>query len=224
MWQTASTLASGVIANEQPISVNPGSTGDIDPANNSDTAYNDRNYSSMFGGGPGGRRQSLEARQAAMTRDQWQNFLEVYRPVEQELMDSAMQTDFSAEGDAAGRDAQVSATASKGMLARNLSRLGTSMTAEQAAAVRRRQQQTGSKSIAQAENVTRKTMSDSRSQLLQGLVGIGRGVATGSMGGINAAANNAANQEMAINQGRAAAQNSNMATAASLAAMLIMLA
>lgn len=161
------------------------------------------------------RRRQLEARQAAITRDQWQNFIDVYRPVEQDLLERAMQTDFSKEGDEAGQDAAVAAQSSKGMLARNLSRMGSKMTPEQAEAVRRRAQLGETKSVAKAENTTRRTLYDTRGNLLAGLVQVGRGVATGAMGGLNSAANNAARTEMMLNQGAAAAQNQNMSMAAS---------
>lgn len=172
--------------------------------------------------GPNPRRLQLEARQAAITRDQWQNFLEVYRPVETDLLSKAMQTDFTVEGDEAGIDAAAGARASRGTLARNLSRLGTRMTPEQAEAVRRRANLSETKITARAENTTRRTLYDTRGNLLAGLVGIGRQVATGAAGGFNAAADNAAATEMALNQSKAQAQNTNLAAASALLGALIM--
>ena len=171
----------------------------------------------------GGRRQWLENRQASITRDQWQNFLDVYRPVEEELLRKATQTDFSAEGDEAGQDARAGAAAGRGMLARNLSRLGTRMTPEQAEAVRRRSQLAESKGVAGAENTTRRNLYDSRNNLLAGLVSVGQQAARGASAGFNAAANNAAGQEMALEQGKAAARNTNMAMGASAFMMALMM-
>jgi hypothetical protein len=171
----------------------------------------------------GGRRQYLENTSANITRSQWNNFLEVYRPVEEDILKRAMQTDFSQEGDEAGQDAASGVRSSQGMLARNMSRLGTSMTPEQAAAVRRRANLNMGRAVGQAENTTRRTMSDTRTNLLAGLVGVGRQVATGSSAGINSAANNAASTEMMLNQGKANAQNTNLASGAALAAALMMM-
>lgn len=171
----------------------------------------------------GGRRQWLENTSANITRSQWNNFLDVYRPVEEDILKRAMQTDFSKEGDEAGQDAAAGVRSSQGMLARNLSRMGTSMTPEQAAAVRRRSNLNMGRAVGQAENTTRRTMSDTRGNLLAGLVGVGRQVATGAAGGINSAANNAASTEMMLNQGKANAQNTNTASAAALAGALIMM-
>jgi hypothetical protein len=180
----------------------------------------------LFGGGSNEgsiRRQELEGKAAAITRSQWDHFLEVYRPVEEDILKRAMQTDFSKEGDEAGQDAAAGVRSSQGMLARNMSRLGTSMTPEQAAAVRRRANLNMGRAVGQAENTTRRTMSDTRGNLLAGLVGVGRQVATGSVAGINQAANNAASTEMMLNQGKANAQNTNLASASALAAALIMM-
>jgi hypothetical protein len=173
--------------------------------------------------GAAARRKWLENKQANITRDQWNNFLDVYKPVETDLVSQALQTDFSTEGDEAGQDAAAGVRASQGMLARNLSRMGTSMTPEQAAAVRRRANLQSTKATAKAENTTRRTLSDSRTNLLAGLVGVGRGVATGASAGFNSAANNAANTEMMLNQGAAQAQATNIASASALTAALIMM-
>jgi hypothetical protein len=179
----------------------------------------------LFGGGSNEgsrRRQALESRSAQLTRSQWQHFLDVYRPVEQDLLRQAMQTDFSKEGDEAGQMAAASLRSSQGTLSRNLSRVGASMTPEEAAAVRRRANLSMGRATAGAENTARRTLSDTRTNLLRGIVGIGRGVATSATGGIQNAADNAAQQEMALAQGRQNAQNTTLAAGASLAAALIM--
>lgn len=176
------------------------------------------------GASAGQRRAWLENTQAAITRSQWQNFLQNYRPVEEDLIARAMQTDFSAEGDEAGQTARVAAATGRGMLARNMSRLGTRMTAEQADAVRRRSQLGESKAVAGAENATRRTLYDSRGNLLAGLVNVGRQAASGVQAGYGAMANNAASTEMMLNQGAAAANSTNMSMAMSLASLMIMAA
>lgn len=193
-----------------------------------DPAVRDR----LFGGDPNkmptglgasGRRAWLEGKQAEITRAQWQQFQQLYAPLQKDLIAKAMQTDFSVEGDQAGMDAAASAQAARGTLARNMSRLGTRMTAEQAEAVRRRSQLGLTKGVAQAENTTRRGLYDSRGNLLAGITALGQGHATGAMSGFNAAANNAASQEMALNAGAAAAHNTNVGMGMSALALLMMM-
>jgi hypothetical protein len=171
---------------------------------------------------PNMSRRTLEAKQAAMTRSQWQNFLEVYRPVEQELLKKATQTDFTKEGDEAGRDAAAGVQASQGMLARNLSRTGLTLSPEEAEAVRRRANLETGRSVGRSENTTRRTLSQSRTNLLAGLVGVGHQVATGAVGGINSASNNAASREMAMNASASQARQTNVAAGTALLGALIM--
>ncbi len=164
---------------------------------------------------------SPDAAAAAVTRDQWQHFLDFYRPLEDQILKEAMQTDFTREGDEAGATAAASVNASRGSLARNLSRAGTSLTAEEQRAVSRRQQGSLTKAIARAENTTRRGLKDSRGQLLAQIVGIGRGVANTASAGLSNVADLAAQREAAHQQQRSQAQASNMAAGASVAALAI---
>lgn len=177
------------------------------------------NYSNMSAGG---RRQNLDRKISNFTRSQWQHWMDSYQPMEQDLLNRAMQTDFSKEGDEAGQDAAAGVRASQGMLARNMSRMGSSMTPEQAAAVRRRSNLDMTKATGQAENTTRRTLSDTRTNLLVGLSNVGRQVAAGAMSGYQSAAGNAANTEMMLNQSRANANAQNMQTVMSLASLMFM--
>ncbi len=64
--------------------------------------------------GSGGSPDAVAAR---VTRDQWQHFLDVYRPVETDILNTAMNKDFSKQGDDAGNLATAAANASKGSAA-----------------------------------------------------------------------------------------------------------
>lgn len=158
---------------------------------------------------------------AGITRDQWQHFLDTYRPVEQEVLASAMSTDFSAQGDEAGQTAKQSVAAAAGTAERNLSRAGVSLTAEERSAVGRRSDLASTRATGQAENITRRTLSDTRTNLLANLVGIGRGVAQTSTAGLNSAANLAGQREQLHQQQKTSTQNSNMSMAASAAMLMI---
>ena len=158
---------------------------------------------------------------AQVTRSQWQHFLDFYRPIEDEVLKKAMQTDFTAEGDTAGRTAAAGVESSKGSLARSLSRAGTSLTAEEQSAVSRRQASSLTKAVGQAENTTRRGLSESRGSLLAGIVGIGRGVANTATSGLQSVADMAAQREAEHQRQKASASASNMAAAGTAAALLI---
>lgn len=158
---------------------------------------------------------------ANITRSQWQHFLDTYRPVENEVLQSAMQTDFSKEGDEAGATAAAGVNAASGTLQRNLSRSGASLTGEERTAIGRRTNLSLAKAAGRAENTTRRGLSESRTDLLKGITSIGRGVATTAMQGTQSVADLAAQREANYQQQRSAASSSNLSMAASAAALLI---
>jgi hypothetical protein len=158
---------------------------------------------------------------AAITRSQWQHFLDTYRPVEDEVLRQAMQTDFTAEGDEAGRTATTSIAASRGTLARNLSRAGTSLTGEERAAVGRRQNLSLAKASARAENTTRRGLSTSRENLLAGIVGIGRGVAQTASFGAQSVADMAAQRDQLYESQKSRTDATNISSATTLAGLLM---
>jgi hypothetical protein len=161
-------------------------------------------------------RKRLDQQHAAITRDQWEHFKEFYRPIEQAALEKAQQTDFTTEGDEAGATARAGVTSSRGTLARSLSRVGATLTAEEKSAVERRHRSSLTKSVARAENTTRRGLSDSRTNLLASLVGIGRGVANTATRGLNTANDLAAAREMEINRQEAANQASRTQTGATI--------
>ena len=158
---------------------------------------------------------------ADLTRAQWQYFLDFYRPLEEATLAEALRTDFSAEGDEAGLTAAAGVRSGRGLLERNLSRQGVALTSEERAALNRRTGSTLTKSVARAENTTRRQLSDSRTNLLRGAVEIGRGVATTASQGLNSVADMAAQREALYQQQKAAATSTNISTISSLAALAI---
>jgi hypothetical protein len=166
-------------------------------------------------------RKRLDSQLAGITRDQWEHFKEFYRPIEQEALRKAQQTDFTQEGDEAGVTARAGVTASRGSLARSLSRSGATLTAEEKRAVDRRHSSSLTKSVARAENTTRRSLSDTRQNMLAGLVGIGRGVSRTATQGLNTAADLAAAREMEIMRQDAANQQSRTQTGATILGAVI---
>ena len=168
---------------------------------------------------PAGPGQPVDA--AGVTRAQWQHFLDFYRPIEDEVLRQAMQTDFSAEGDAAGVTAAAGVNSASGTLARNLSRSGATLTGEERAAVMRRTGSTLARAVGQAENTTRRGLSDSRTNLLASVVGIGRGVANTATSGLQSVADMGAQREVSYRQQRSSAHSTNLSAAATAASLLI---
>lgn len=162
-----------------------------------------------------------DATAARITREQWQHFLDTYRPVEEQALARAIQTDFTTEGNEAGATARSTAQAAKGMLARSMSRSGAQLTAEERTAVARRQNLSMTKAEGRAENTTRRGLSDSRTQLLAESVSIGRGVMNTASAGAQSVADMAAQRELQHQQQKTATQNANMSMAATAAALMI---
>lgn len=177
------------------------------------------------GGGPGRGRADINSGPvvdiAGITRAEWQHFLDFYRPLEDDVLKSAMQTDFTAEGDRSGADAAAGIASARGTLSRNLSRAGTSLSSEERAALNRRTGTTLTRAIGQAENTTRRGLSDSRTDLLKSIVGIGRGVASTATSGLSSVADMAAQRQMQHINAKAQATSTNLSAAATAASLLI---
>lgn len=163
-----------------------------------------------------------------ITRAEWQHFMDFYAPREQDAINSAMQTDFGAEGDKAGQQAAAGIASGAGTLERNFRRAGIAVSAEERAALSRRTNTARTTSVARAENTTRRGLSDARTNLLTGIVNIGRGVASTANAGAQSVADMAAQREAQYQQQLAqyeAQRTSNnlsmLGTAASLAIAFI---
>ncbi len=158
---------------------------------------------------------------AGITRDQWQHFLDTYRPVEDDILRTALSTDFSAQGDEAGATAGRSVAAAAGAAERNISRSGAQLTGEERSAIGRRRSLSVSKAVGRAENTTRRGLADTRTNLIAQLVGIGRGVAQTAAAGSQSVADQAAQRESLFQSQRSRTSQGNLSTAASAAALLI---
>ena len=179
-----------------------------------------QNYGST---GPRGmtRTGSAESQHTQMTRDQWQWFLDTYKPVETDVLASAMSTDFSAQGDKAGQTAKQSIATAAGTAERNMGRAGATLTAEERSAVGRRRNLRSGRAVGSAENSTRRVLSDTRINLLSQLTGIGHNVANTAMAGMSSAAGMEAQRESSHLQQQSATRSGNLSMAASAAALMI---
>lgn len=159
---------------------------------------------------------------ASLTREQWQYFQDFYKPIEDQALATAMQTNFDEErNEAGGLAANAYQAASQGMLSRNLRRSGATLSAEEEAGLGRRQALGKTKAVAGAENIAGRTLYETRLNMLSELVGIGRGAANTAMAGMQGAADLKAQREMWGRQARADARSTNLGMAASAAAYAI---
>lgn len=159
---------------------------------------------------------------AGVTRAQWQHFLSVYKPLEDQVLQRAMQTDFTAEGNQAGTTAVAGLASAAGTYERNLRRSGARLTSEERAALDRRQSLSRTRGQAGAENLTRRTLSTQRTDMLADIVGIGRGVARTAAGGMNTVADLEAQRAIYNEQAKAAQHSQNLSMFATAAAYGIM--
>ena len=92
----------------------------------------------------------------------------------------------------------------------------------QRSALGRRQSLSRTRGQAGAENLTRRTLSTQRTDMLADIVGIGRGVARTASGGMNTVADLEAQRAVYNEQAKAARHSQNLSMAASAAALAIM--
>src|SRR5210317_816541 len=155
----------------------------------------------------------------SITRANWNHFLNLYAPLEKEMLQKAMQTDFTTEGNVAGQQARTQLSSAAGSYERNLSRSGLKLSPEERVALNRRRELSGSRAQAGAENTVRRTLSDQRQNMLTQLTGIGRGVANATDSSMQSLANTAANREMANRQMKDQRTMAALSTAATMAVM-----
>jgi hypothetical protein len=164
-----------------------------------------------------------EDAQGLLTRQQRQDFERRYIPIENELI-ARTSTNGEAEADLAGGRAARQMGVSRGEFMRNLRRSGQSLTPDERANVDRKFGLARAKSVANAENTTRRDV-ESRNVDLQGdIIGIGKNITAGANSALFTAAN-LQNQREAV--GDAARTDykrglwSTAATAAGIAAVMI---
>lgn len=158
---------------------------------------------------------------AQITRDDFANFEEVFAPLEKQVLDIAINRDFSKEGDEAGVRAKEGLAASSRAFERTLSRQNVGLTAEQRKGLARRTDLAKARSSAGAENVTRRGLEKRNINLLANLINIGRGIATSATSGLNTAAGLAQSRKLANDAASTAATNQIIGGIGTIAAFLI---
>lgn len=162
---------------------------------------------------------------ASISTEEFNRYIEQFRPLEQKTIASLSE---SAEG-ASMASAQTDAVASRASLARMRERYGTDVSPAQAAGEARQNALSGSLGELSAGNNAIVADRDNRTQTLAGLMNVGGTIRQQALGNYSSASSlegarvgaDGANKS-AYTQQKAAAKNSNMQSAASLAAMAAM--
>lgn len=152
---------------------------------------------------------------ASITRAEWDQYVKDFVPAENQLLAKAndagwVQTAANDAGNAV-TDASARGAAS---LADTFMRRGVTPTDAQRKSITRRNDTATSIGVADAENTTRRSLSDVRTNLIADTLSIGRGIATSASGSLDSAANLAAARD-------AAGRTNSSATKANLSSGLV---
>lgn len=163
---------------------------------------------------------------AIISRDEFQRYIEQFRPTEQALIDSLNKSTVQPSMDAAQKDA----VRARETLDRMRDRYGVGATADQASVEARHNSLSGALGTLNAGNVARRADEDNKRQTLSTLMNIGQTIRQQALGNYNSAASlegarasaNNSNQ-IAYQQQKAANRAQTTQAAASLAATAAMM-
>ncbi|MGB0969422.1 MAG: hypothetical protein ACPGVG_00465 [Mycobacterium sp.] len=126
---------------------------------------------------------------AEITRQQWQQFQERFRPMEDELIaDISDMSSIGRDADRASTQVRDQFARARGTQQRNMRRAGISQDARQAGMSNRRSALAEALGRTNAENQTRRTSFDDKVNRLGDMIGTGRGLRTNAAGSLSQAA------------------------------------
>ena len=153
---------------------------------------------------------------ATISREEFDRYLQDFRPLEQKTIDSLGASTVGASMDAAQKDA----VQSRASLERMRSRYGVDVTPAQAAAEARQNALSGTLGLATAGNTAAQFDKDNRRQTLAGLLNVGQGIRQQALGNFGSAASMEGQRVAANNQNAAAyAQQKSQSRAATYGAV-----
>lgn len=148
---------------------------------------------------------------AAVTRAEWEQYQKDFVPVENELLakanDSAWVETAADNAGSAVREGSSLAAASMGD---SFARRGITTTASQDASISRRRGLEDSLGVATAENTTRRSLSDMRTNLMADTLATGRSIATSGSGSLGTASGLASQRDAEGRAADAAARSGKM--------------
>jgi len=158
---------------------------------------------------------------ATITRDDYQNYLDTYAPVEDEVIRLGGEPNREEIKREAIEDAKKATSVAKGITQRNLERYGAELTPAQRRELNREQARTGTLGEVSAQNfATRDAMSEQLKYLGLG-ANIGVNAKTQGLKLLGSSAVNEGNRQAAYNQSKAQARATNTQAIGTIAALAI---
>ena len=162
---------------------------------------------------------SADATLAAITRDQWNHYLQQFAPLENELVGDVNSRDLVTK---AAKTAATQTRVGDASLDRSISRYGLNMTGVQRAQLERQQAIGNATNTAQAVNTARVDQRDRNLSLAANLMQQGRGVSSSAISGLGDAANSEAQRNAHNAQAKAQAKAQQTSTAIGIVGLGIM--
>ena len=160
---------------------------------------------------------------AAVSRQEFQHYLDTYKPIEIDTLKEAQRTDFKEEGDRASNTFSRQIALSDAAFNRNLSRTNTTLTAEEQTGLDRRRSISRTADRAGTENVTRRNLSTRNINTLGEMLAVGRGIQNSAAGGLGNAAQMQGQRDAANSQMKSQRRAQQIQTLGMLAAAVIMM-
>lgn len=154
---------------------------------------------------------SADATLAAVTRDQWNHYLQQFAPLENELVGDVNSRELVEK---AASSAATQTAVGNASLDRSISRYGLNMTGVQRSQLERQQALGNATNTAQAVNTARIDQRDRNLSLAANLMQQGRGVSSSAISGLGDAANSEAQRNAANAQAKAQAKAQRTSTIA----------
>jgi hypothetical protein len=163
---------------------------------------------------PNWARDNPDDASAAITRAEWDQYQKDFVPVENELLAKANDSAWvESAADNAGDAVREASAREATSMADAFARRGITPTAAQGKSIARRRDVQTSLAGATAENTTRRSLRDRRTNLIADTLAVGRGIATSATGAMDSAAGMASAREA---QGRAASASRSSAIASGM--------
>jgi len=159
-----------------------------------------------------------QAAQAQLVKNQWQLFVDRYRPFEDEtinFLNRDIEPEVQQAGQATGRQFDIGLQS----MARDARRYGLDTNSDTARSIARQQGLSKALGVAGAQNNMRRNWEETKTQGLADLISIGKGISGQASSSLSSAADMAASRNLAYQNNKAAAGANQMSALSSLAGL-----
>lgn len=166
---------------------------------------------------------SPDAAHAMLTRANWEDWVDRFQPVEEELISQVANLDPTQVGRDARADVEGRYAGLRGQMTRLADRAQTGATPEQANAMARRAGLQRSLDMTTAFNTSKRGATERRMQMLGQLSNLSRGLSSSAMDGLGNSASMASAREQSGKAAKSQWRNSMISTGLTAAAMMFMM-